>query len=253
MSKARRHGQRLAACLLANLVHAGLVGVTAGAAVAVTPVAASAQGLFDLFFGRTSRPEPSATAYADPSQPFGPADTKPAEPRVEAGPAVAYCVRLCDGRFFPIQRTAATPADVCNAFCPASRTKIFSGSSIEHAVAGDGSRYADLGNAYAFRDRIVPGCTCNGRDAFGLAHMQAADDPTLRPGDVVATESGFVSYTGGGRKHADFTPIDSSRGHRPEWRRQLAKTPIAPNPVPTSALPALKSHDAGDRQAQLSR
>jgi hypothetical protein len=155
-------------------------------------------------------------------------------------------VRLCDGHFFPIQRTAATPAETCSSFCPASHTKVFSGSSIDRAVARDGGRYADLANAYAYRDRVVPGCTCNGKDAFGLARVQVADDPTLRPGDIVATETGFATYNGnGGRKRgADFTPIDASRGQS-EWRRQLAKTPIAPTPVPVSVVL--------DRQAQLAR
>ena len=30
-------------------------------------------------------------------------------------------------------------------------------------------------------------CTCNGKDAFGLAKIDVASDPTLKPGDIVAT------------------------------------------------------------------
>jgi hypothetical protein len=248
MSIHRRCGKGLVACLLAWLIDAGIVLSAASLALIVTPAAASAEGLFDLFFGH--RPDPGATAYANPVQPL---DARPSEPSAETGPTVAYCVRLCDGHFFPIQRTAATAVETCSSFCPASRTKVFSGSSIDHATARDGSRYADLATAYAYRDRIVPGCTCNGKDAFGLARVQVADDPTLRPGDIVATENGFAAYNGnGGRKHgADFTPIDAARGQS-EWRRQLAKTPIAPTPVPTSSVESIR-HDAGGRQAQLAR
>ena len=41
-------------------------------------------------------------------------------------------MRLCDGRYFPIQRHAGlSPAQACSSFCPASATKIYSGSTIE--------------------------------------------------------------------------------------------------------------------------
>ncbi len=36
-------------------------------------------------------------------------------------------------------------------------------------------------------------CTCNGRDAFGLASFDVKNDPTLRPGDIVSTKDGFCS------------------------------------------------------------
>src|SRR5262245_22757696 len=68
------------------------------AALALSVASASAQnGFFDSLFGRRWN---GPTAFADPFSPFG---SRPAEtPRVETG--VAFCVRLCDGRFFPIQR-----------------------------------------------------------------------------------------------------------------------------------------------------
>src|SRR5258708_33931338 len=89
---------------------AGLAGLVSAAA----PAPASAQNLFDFFFNSVRRPSlpPTASAYAD-SQAESP-QVRPSDPgpRIETGPAVAYCVRLCDGRFFPIQRTTPTPAEV---------------------------------------------------------------------------------------------------------------------------------------------
>jgi hypothetical protein len=170
---------------------------------------------------------------------------------------VSYCVRLCDGRFFPIQRSAATPVEICNSFCPAARTKVFAGSSIEHAVAHDGSRYTDLGSAFAYRTKVVPGCTCNGKDAFGLVDMKTADDPTLRQGDVVATRDGFVAYSGATKRSGDFTPVASATTLSPDTRRQLAQTPIRPTNeqanAPELANTAASSRDGNDRQAQLAR
>ncbi len=146
-------------------------------------------------------------AYSDPFSLFGaPAAPQPIETPASGG-SVAYCVRLCDGRFFPIQRSSgADPAQICSGFCPAAQTKIFSGSGIDHASARDGARYADLKNAFAYREKTIPGCTCNGKDAFGLVNTPAAADPTLRAGDIVATNTGFVTYTGG-RRNAEFTPV----------------------------------------------
>jgi len=104
------------------------------------------------------------------------------------GARVAYCVRLCDGRHFPIQRSAnADPAQLCSALCPATKTQVFNGSQIDHAYASSGQRYADLDNAFVYRQRVVENCSCNGTDSFGLARIDVAADPTRRPGDIIAS------------------------------------------------------------------
>jgi len=133
---------------------------------------------------------PQVSAYSDQGpvmqERYGPAST----PSIGGGTGrtVAYCVRLCDGRHFPMQRHAnANPVQLCNAFCPAAKTQVFNGSQIDTAVASNGARYANLDNAFVYREKIVPGCTCNGRDAFGLAKIDIAHDPTLRQGDIVAS------------------------------------------------------------------
>lgn len=211
-----------------------LLGAIAVALVLPT-AQASAQGLFDFLFGRRPAAPPAANAYADPYPSFG----NPDERRPSGGPSVVFCVRVCDGRYFPMQRNAgASAAQLCNSFCPAAQTRVFSGSAIEHAVANDGSRYASLRTAYAYRERIVEDCTCNGRDAYGLVPVPASDDPTLRPGDIVATNEGFVAYTGSQRS-ADFTPVQSYPGLPQDMRQRLSETRIVPTnatPVPPRAL-----------------
>jgi len=59
-------------------------------------------------------------------------------------------------------------AESCSASCTARKTRLYSGSSIDNAVTNGGSRYVDLNNAFVYRKQLVVGCTCNGRDAFGL-------------------------------------------------------------------------------------
>jgi hypothetical protein len=160
---------------------------------------ASAQGFFESLFNGFNgdryapRRDPSAYAprggnsYAAPSSGQPHATPAAAQASYGTGRSVAYCVRLCDGRYFPMQRHAnATSIQLCNAFCPAAKTQVFNGSEIDHAVASNGARYADLGNAFVYRQKVVPDCTCNGKDAFGLAKIDVANDPTLRPGDIVS-------------------------------------------------------------------
>ena len=107
--------------------------------------------------------------------------------------------------------------ELCKSFCPAAKTKVFAGSKIDHSVASDGTRYADLDNAFLYRERTVDNCTCNGKDAFGLAPLKPELDPTLRPGDIVATNDGLATYNGNrNARSAEFTPIDKS-GAPSEW------------------------------------
>ena len=155
---------------------------------------ASAQGLFGLFGSPQRDPAPAQTlSYADPVV-APPASTRPAPAAPSAGRTVTYCVRLCDGRHFPIQsHSAATAAQLCNSFCPASPAKVFSGSDISRAVARDGSRYSALENAFVYRTRVVSDCTCNGKDSFGVAAVDINTDPTVRAGDLVATDTGRMA------------------------------------------------------------
>src|SRR6185437_13992217 len=103
--------------------------------------------------------------------------------RADGGSASAFCVRTCDGHYFPVRAQAGTSAaDMCKSFCPSTETKLFSGSHIDGAVAQDGSHYDDLKNAFLYRKKLVDGCTCNGKSPGGLANLDAKSDPTLRPG-----------------------------------------------------------------------
>jgi hypothetical protein len=191
---ARRHRTRAAFGAIA-------LSLAAATGLALSSSAAPAQNLLEsLFGGQRATPAPAPPADAPGlgnTKPGSAAETEPRVAERSAGPSVAYCVRLCDGRYFPIQSHAgAMPADMCKLFCPASKTKVFSGSQIDHAVASDGVRYADSPNAFLYRKRIVASCTCNGRDAFGLAAIDVKTDPTLRAGDMIATGNGVRSYQG---------------------------------------------------------
>ena len=189
-----------------------LFGAVVAVLLAAAPSPASA-GIFDFLFGpqQQAAPPPDVTSYAEPSAPLMRLPTDLGAVQPGSGRFVAFCVRLCDGQHFPLDHmTNATPVETCRAMCPASKTKIFFGSDIDRAVAHDGARYADLDNAFVYRQRLVPHCTCNGKDAFGLAKFDLTSDPTLRPGDIVSTKNGFKVYAGKRGRTDAFTTVDSS-------------------------------------------
>jgi Protein of unknown function (DUF2865) len=165
-------------------------------ASALTP-AAHAQDFFSALFGGLSRRAPQQQPYV--SMPFAnedgsiPAQRGDKQPRYAGGGGQAFCVRTCDGRYFPIAASDnASKAASCNSFCPASETKVVYGSNIDGAATDTGKRYSELPNAFRYRTEMVAGCTCNGKDPTGLAAVTIEDDPTLRKGDIVAGANGLV-------------------------------------------------------------
>lgn len=188
----------------------------------------AAAGFFDRLFGGFRRAVEAPVQAV--TEPFSNID---GDTRVRAenrGPSKAFCVRSCDGHYFPVMASnGMSPAEACSSFCPAAQTKLYMGSDIDYATAQDGSRYADMPNAFAYRKQVKSNCSCNGRSTFGLAHIDARTDPTLRPGDIVATEQGLLAFTGRGGTNvaANFTPVSSYNGLSKTMREKLSETKIS--------------------------
>ena len=186
--------------------------VALACASALTP-AAHAQDFFSALFGGLTR---GRTPYV--SMPFANEDgsipVQRGETRRYGGGGQAFCVRTCDGRYFPITASDnASKAASCNNFCPASETKIVYGSNIDNAATETGKPYSELPNAFRYRTEIVVGCTCNGKDQIGLAPVKIEDDPTLRKGDIVAGAHGLVVASHSAEKRGasvNFSPVSAS-------------------------------------------
>jgi hypothetical protein len=141
------------------------------------------------------------------------------QPRIIRSGGAAYCVRTCDGRYFPINATGGqSRAEICRSFCPASETKVVYGGNIDYATTENGKPYAELPNAFRYRTELVAGCTCNGKDPGGLAKMNIEDDPTIRKGDLVASPGGLVvaNSSSGDRGGAsvNYTPLPKTARSR---------------------------------------
>jgi hypothetical protein len=149
------------------------------------------------------------------------------EPRVRSASAgQAFCVRTCDGRYFPVPGSdQESRASACNSFCPASETKVVYGSDINNATTDSGKPYSELPNAFRYRNEIVAGCTCNGKNQFGLAHVDISSDPTLHKGDVVVGANGLmaVSRTPDRRGALNFSPLPASVSARYQHLPVLAR------------------------------
>ena len=185
--------------------------------------AAQAQDFFSQLFGGFGRHRHQPYIQT----PFSDDDRRVYAPRGEGraryggGGSQAYCVRTCDGRYFPLPASDnASRATACNSFCPASETKVFSGSSIDNATAENGKSYSELPNAFRYRNELVSGCTCNGKDQIGLAPVKIENDPTLRKGDIVAGENGLlVAGRSADRRGAELNFSPASEKVRAKYGR----------------------------------
>lgn len=242
--------------------HALAVAAVLSATIAVQPAGA---GFFDFLFGtpddvaghaaRPAAPQPGASATHDDQALRAPTPPIGGAPRSSSG----HCVRLCDGMHFPVHgKGGMSPAAMCQAFCPASVTKVFFGNQIDRATAADGERYADLDNAFAYRKKLSGSCTCNGREPVGLVPVDIALDGTLRSGDVVATTAGLVAFSGirSGAPGSDFTPVATYTGIGAAARAQLTELKVAPvhaevNEDITASIDATRTFDAAKPRASL--
>ena len=203
------------------------------------PAPASAQGLFGFLFGhsRHSAPQPAPSmprvhSYADPGDPQR---TDPGERSAIGGPAVAYCVRTCDGHFFPIQRMRA-----CRRSRSASRSarrrrpRSIPAAPSPPPMRRTASAIPTCRTHSPIATRWSRTAAATARPLSASSNMDVKTDPTLRPGDIVATREGLAQVRGGrGAARAEFTPISKSAlmadkktlriegGARPAGRRGL--------------------------------
>jgi hypothetical protein len=232
-----------------------LVGALIALAVTAMPDGARAEGPLDFLFRGFQQPAPPPEAPPPAASRATPPDrgqaTQPAEGqrRVSAnnsggGRSVGFCVRLCDGQHFRIRQLVnGTAENTCNAICPYSQTKLFFGGEIRSSVAKDGQRYAQLENAFRYTKKQTANCTCNGRDPFGLVPLGVKNDPTLRPGDLVSTSEGLMTFGGrSGQGDASYTPVNPAtlpKNLRPP-PSQAALPPTAeasPDTMPPTNMP----------------
>ena len=206
----RRSGKRVA------------LGAAAALGVLALVPAAQAQDFFSALFGGFGGGRPHGPVIRLPF--FGGEFAPQNDPRPRVGyypGSQAYCVRTCDGRYFPVSASdSQSRAAACSSFCPASETKVVYGSNIDSAATENGRPYSELPNAFRYRNELVAGCTCNGKDQVGLEPVRIENDPTLRKGDIVAGADGLmVAGRGGDKRGASLNFSPASHQIRSRYQR----------------------------------
>jgi hypothetical protein len=212
-----------------------IVALIVFAAVAGGTAAPASAGFFDRLFGGITRHIRPPAELRDlprmspiPGDRIAPQGGENWQPRGESGPRTAFCVRTCDGHYFPVSAHAGfSAAQACSSFCPSAETKLYTGSGIDRAVGPDGRPYSELPKAFAYRKQLVAGCTCNGKDAFGVARLDASSDPTLQRGDVVVTRDGIKAVSGRTENGAQLTAAEDYRGLPARSRQTLSDMEVA--------------------------
>ncbi|MBI5011506.1 MAG: DUF2865 domain-containing protein [Methylocystis sp.] len=189
----------------------GIAGALAFALAFVSPLDALAQGeLFDFLFGsdqppafsfhrsrramrahpRQPRRAPKTSIHYAKPEPVGASET-------DSMSGGGYCVRACDGYYFPlIKLPRISGQQSCEFACPSARVQLYEGASIEQARNAKGQLYSALPAAFSFRDKLTARCACNDPAVSRDYHLALSRrDPTLQTGDIVVGEKGAFIYS----------------------------------------------------------
>lgn len=208
------------------------------------------------------QPKRSAAGRRSNSQPVKLALPAPGRAIMATGGRITYCVRTCDGFFFPLgTSTGSDKGDeaACNSFCPAAETRLFFGAigtDIDEARARDnGRKYASLTNAFNYRKSVDAACSCT-RDGFGLANNVTINrDASLRRGDIVMTKTGMKVFDGGSfpYRDANFTNIGRSNTLTAKARSDLRAVEQASLPGKSGIMARTTRRDAADELKELAK
>ena len=131
----------------------------------------------------------------------------------------SYCVRTCDGFFFPVGNPDSGDLNAhdasCQRACPGAETAVYvaaAGSAgIEDAVNRRGQRYDMMQSAFNHRQQFDNACTCSGERGGTARNYSVMTDFTLRKGDMVMSREGLKVFRGG-----DHFPHRSGDFRRPD-------------------------------------
>jgi hypothetical protein len=185
--------------------------------ILVSSNSVKAEDLLDFLFGSGApqKTAPPTSRQIERMEGAG-EDTEGA---AEAGPSTGgYCVRTCDGYFFPlIKSSRASKQESCEFACPSSPVEIYEGGSIQYARNHAGQRYSAQPFAFAFRTKTVANCNCNNpQSAQSDSVKLSRNDPTLASGDIVIEDSGAFVYDGAG-----FVPLARAKGVSNQTRQRI--------------------------------
>ncbi len=177
----------------------------------------------------------------------------------------SYCVRECDGYFFPVglyssASDTASHQRACGRLCPGARTTLYvmrgGSDKMEDAVAArGGGSYSRL---MASLQRKAEGdkdkeCSCHAGQSNESSIEAIYLDPTLRRGDAVMTTHRVEIFHGGSRypySKNDFRPLARSPDLDEPVRRRLAALERASKHARGAAVERRAARPLGERRSQ---
>ncbi|KAF2992156.1 DUF2865 domain-containing protein [Methylocystis sp. MJC1] len=224
-------------------------------------------GLLEFLFGADPEPAPQIAPQRTHPDSTGrrrgvQGELRFGQPREGSGfasepNAGGFCVRTCDGYFFPlIKSTRATRQQSCELACPSASMEVYDGAAIETARNSKGHRYSALPAAFAFRDKANSSCACNDPSTSqAFFEKTARNDPTLQSGDILVEETGAFVY-----RSDKFVPLGNasflSSTLRDRLRAMLRRTASArstPAQATTSGPTGEISFGKDDRTGSTTR
>ena len=120
-------------------------------------------------------------------------------------PRRSYCVRLCDGYYFPVAPVKSDSdlnghESLCAGICPGAPTRLFvmpgGTERIEEATSRDGHKYSALPVAFRHTGTTDNTCTCRPDNIAHTKIVSVLKDFTLRQGDMVMSGKGLRVFRG---------------------------------------------------------
>lgn len=129
----------------------------------------------------------------------------------------SYCVRTCDGFYFPVGNPDSGDLHAhqasCDRACPGADTDIYvapAGSAgIADAINRKGARYDTLSTAFNHYTQIDSACTCSVNGS--RRNYSVLNDFTLRKGDLIMSSKGLLEFQGA--ENFPYRPNNFSRAH----------------------------------------
>jgi hypothetical protein len=113
-----------------------------------------------------------------------------------------WCVRLCDGFYFPISHSTtrgrfSRDAKKCEVGCP-QKSRLFvqrTSGEVDDMTDLEGEAYRDLKNAFRYRQEYVADCTCRAHPWHqeAIARHQAYAEAAKAPKHKAAAKGSFVA------------------------------------------------------------
>jgi hypothetical protein len=201
-------------------------------------------GFFDRLFGPGTILSPDTPAPASAS-----------------GTYKTLCVRTCDGYYFPVSNSAlpnkfGEDAQACQRLCPAAEVALYShrssGEDVNQAVSPNGRLYTEMANAFAYRKKFNPSCSCMAAGQTWADIIKPVDDQTVERGDIVVTEE-RAKQLSQPQVDAQGKPIKPAQAARPgaAQTQPVAATPASANAAaPAAAADATADPDPSKRRVR---